>query len=245
MPQAQTPEFLSDLSSVSLYAPPPMQVTKSVQNIPKISFPLSQLTKEEIFQFGHFKLNENQRLLLYEAEPVEIKSKDFDVLLVLLKNQPDLVTKKVLLATVWPDSFVEEANLGVHVAQLRKVLRRHSVDQEYIQTVHKHGYRFISQVSLAKPRSRYSSKLYPIGLKAKPQQKSETVAEAVLTLSGGLRIEAWRCSEGTKIKLAVPAGLRSIRPYGEQSFEMDGLQFSTVDHGGMLHITVSLDSGLP
>lgn len=211
-----------------------MQVPKSVQNFSKIGDGLCQLNTETVFQFGQFKLNEKQRLLLCGNQQVEIKAKDFDLLLVLLKNQPRLVTKQELMAAVWPESFVEEANLGVHVAQLRKILRQHSTTEDYIQTVHRHGYRFIGQVTLLNQSDSRRS-----------LSEAEAVAEAILTLGGGLRIEAWRSSSGTKIRLAVPTGMSSVRASETQSFETEGLQLSTVDRGDVLDVTVSLDFKLP
>lgn len=211
-----------------------MQVPKSVQKFSKINDPLCPLDPETVLQFGQFKLNETQRLLLYRDRPVEIKAKDFDVLLVLLKNQPRLVTKQELMAAVWPNAFVDEANLGVHVAQLRKILRQEGTVDTYIQTVHKHGYRFTGQVTLLEERD---SRLN--------LSEVEAVAEAVLTLGGGLRIEAWRSSSGTKIKLAVPTGVSSVRALETQLFETEGLQLSTVDRGSVLDVTVLLDFRLP
>jgi adenylate cyclase len=57
-----------------------------------------------------------------------------------------LVTKTVLLESVWPDAFVEEANLSVNIAILRKVLGRNAGGQHYIETIPKRGYRFIAKV---------------------------------------------------------------------------------------------------
>jgi hypothetical protein len=60
-----------------------------------------------------------------------------------------------------------------------------------------------------------------------------------------LRIEAWRSSSGTKIRLAVPTGMSSVRASETQSFETEGLQLSTIDRGDVLDVTVSLDFRLP
>ena len=226
-----------------------MQVPKSIQNFCKFNHPLCQPNTEAVFQFGHFKLNEAERLLLCRDQPVEIKAKDFDVLLVLLKHQPGLVTRQELLAAVWPDSFVEEANLAVHVAQLRKLLRRHTTADSYIQTVHKHGYRFVGQVTLShEPDSGRRKHLYPVAVARQLEEMAsptDTVAEAVLMLGGGLRIEAWRSPHGAQIKLAVPSGLNLVRPAQVESFAAAGLQLSAVDCGHSLDITVLLDFKLP
>jgi DNA-binding winged helix-turn-helix (wHTH) protein len=247
---AQNPRsFLQDLSSVSLYAALPMSVPNSVQTFSEFSDPLCPLTADTVFQFGAFKLNETQRLLSYQNHPIEIQPRTFDVLLVLLKNRSRLVTKQELLAAVWPDSFVDESNLGVHVARLRKTLRRHSVNEEYIQTVHKHGYRFIAHVSLVLNRIQRSRNIYPARVEVSLEKTCtdmEAVATTIPTRDGVLRIEGWKCSEGSQIKLAVPTGLGSLQSSEAPSFVSVGLQISPVDRGGaMLDITVSLDFRRP
>jgi TolB-like protein len=73
--------------------------------------------------------------------------KAFEVLLVLIQNRGCLVTKEKLLEEVWPDAFVEEANLSVNVASLRKALDEDDEEGRCIETVPKHGYRFVSPVS--------------------------------------------------------------------------------------------------
>ena len=52
-------------------------------------------------------------------------------------------------AAVWPESFVEEANLTVSVSALRKVLGERPGEKQYIDTIPKKGYRFVATVSEA------------------------------------------------------------------------------------------------
>jgi TolB-like protein len=73
--------------------------------------------------------------------------KAFDVLLVLIQNRGCLVTKEQLLQEVWPDAFVEEANLSVNVASLRKTLDEGDGKCQCIETVPKRGYRFVAAVT--------------------------------------------------------------------------------------------------
>jgi len=96
-----------------------------------------------MYYFGSFCLNQTEKQLLRHGEPVRLAPKAFDLLLVLIQNQGNLVTKERLLAEVWPHVFVEEANLSVNVASLRKVLDEGD-KQRYIQTVPKRGYRFVA-----------------------------------------------------------------------------------------------------
>jgi eukaryotic-like serine/threonine-protein kinase len=98
------------------------------------------------FEFGSYRLNPTERLLLREEVPVPLPPKAFDALVVMVENRGRLLGKDELLKTVWPDSFVEEANLTQHVSILRKALRDGEDGFQYIETVPRHGYRFIAEV---------------------------------------------------------------------------------------------------
>ena len=69
-----------------------------------------------------------------------------EILLVLVQNGARLTTKEELMRRVWPDSFVEEANLTVNVSTLRKLLGETPEGQSLIETVPKGGYRFLAPV---------------------------------------------------------------------------------------------------
>ena len=95
------------------------------------------------YEFGPFRLDPAERLLLRDGEPVRLKPKDFEMLVVLVERSGRLVEKDELMRRLWPDSFVAEANLTNSVYTLRKAL---GGGQEYIETVPKHGYRFVAEV---------------------------------------------------------------------------------------------------
>jgi DNA-binding winged helix-turn-helix (wHTH) protein/Flp pilus assembly protein TadD len=100
--------------------------------------------EDRIFEFGDFILAPKDRLLLCRGNPVPLTPKAFDLLVVLVHRNGHLVSKDDLLRQVWPDTFVEEVNLSVHISVLRKILDhdRHGM----IQTVPTHGYRFMAPV---------------------------------------------------------------------------------------------------
>ena len=76
----------------------------------------------EIYEFGPFRVDVERELLLRDGEPIAITPKTFQILLVLLRHNQQVVTKDDLLKEVWPDTFVEEANLSRNVFLLRKAL---------------------------------------------------------------------------------------------------------------------------
>jgi hypothetical protein len=69
--------------------------------------------------FGPFRLNPTRRVLLRDGKPLRLGSRALDLLIALVDNGKDLISKEDLLKRVWPDTFIEEANLRVHVAALR------------------------------------------------------------------------------------------------------------------------------
>lgn len=98
------------------------------------------------FQFGRFTLDAANSLLLDRQKPVSLAPKAFDTLVYLVKNTHRLVTREELMKAVWPDSFVEDANLTVNISLLRKALGEMEDGQPYIETVPRRGYRFNTEV---------------------------------------------------------------------------------------------------
>ena len=118
-----------------------MKVLRNFQRkskrIPKTSVSTtSSQTTDCVYYFGSFSLNEAEQQLLRNDEPVRLAPKAFDVLRVLIHHRGCLVTKERLLEEVWPDAFVEEANLSVNVASLRKALDKDG-ELQCIETVPK------------------------------------------------------------------------------------------------------------
>jgi hypothetical protein len=75
-----------------------------------------------VYEFGSFRLDSAERLLLRAGQPVPVTPKAFDLLVYLVDHAGRLVTKQTLMSALWPDSFVEEANLTFTVSALRKAL---------------------------------------------------------------------------------------------------------------------------
>ena len=98
------------------------------------------------YEFGPFRLDASERVLLHSGERVALTPKVFDTLLALVQSSGKLVEKDALMRLVWPDTaFVEEGNLANNVFVLRKALGE-TADQRYIETVPKRGYRFVAEV---------------------------------------------------------------------------------------------------
>ena len=100
-----------------------------------------------IFEFGEFRLETAERLLLRAGNPISVTPKAFETLLVLVRSSGRLVKKDDLMKQVWPDAIVEEANLARNVWALRKALGDGNGAPAYIETIPKLGYRFVGPVT--------------------------------------------------------------------------------------------------
>jgi DNA-binding winged helix-turn-helix (wHTH) protein/tetratricopeptide (TPR) repeat protein len=103
---------------------------------------------KELYEFGPFRVDPEKELLLRGEETVPLAPKTFQILLVLMRHKKSVVTKDELMKSVWPDTFVEEANLSRNIFLLRKALGESPQDHQYIVTVPGRGYRFAEEVQL-------------------------------------------------------------------------------------------------
>ena len=99
----------------------------------------------KLYEFGPFRLDTEERTLRRAGMPVPLTPKAYEVLLTLVRRAGRIVEKDELMREVWADAFVEEGNLTHHIFTLRKALaEREGV--EYIETIPRRGYRFVSTV---------------------------------------------------------------------------------------------------
>lgn len=105
------------------------------------------MTGHEHYAFGDFRLDVPERQLSRAGTRLPLPPKMHDVLVTLVRRAGHLVTKRELLAEVWPESFVEEGILAVHVSGLRKTLGNGRAGRQFIETVPGSGYRFVAVVT--------------------------------------------------------------------------------------------------
>jgi predicted ATPase/DNA-binding winged helix-turn-helix (wHTH) protein len=102
---------------------------------------------ERAISFGPFRLLPTQQLLLEGERPLRLGSRALNVLIALVERAGELVSKDELMARVWPSTTVEESNLKVHVAALRRALADGQGGNRYIITTPGRGYRFVAPIS--------------------------------------------------------------------------------------------------
>jgi TolB-like protein len=110
------------------------------------------------FKFAGFEIRPDERQLLVDGNRAPLGARAFDLLMCLVEHQDRVVSKDELLQHVWPGMVVEESNLTVHVATLRKLL-----GAQAITTIAGRGYRFTATMT-AEPNSAASRKSLPDSL---------------------------------------------------------------------------------
>jgi len=96
--------------------------------------------------FGPFRLLPAQFLLMEGDKPVPLGSRALELLIVLLGRPGELVSKQELMARVWPNTFVEPANLTVHISALRRTLRDGRDGNRFIINIPGRGYCFVMPI---------------------------------------------------------------------------------------------------
>jgi len=101
--------------------------------------------------FGPFRLLPTQFLLLEGDKPVPVGSRALEILIVLLERAGELLSKQELMARVWPNIFVEPANLTVHISALRRALRDGRDGNRFIVNIPGRGYSFVASAAVVGP----------------------------------------------------------------------------------------------
>ncbi|RON53932.1 ATP-binding protein [Pseudomonas frederiksbergensis] len=135
---------------------------------------LTELNSDAVLQFGPYAFHPGQRLILEGDRPLRMGGRALDILQVLVERAGQVVSKDELIARVWPTSVVEEINLRVHIAALRRALGDGQNGLRYIVNIPQRGYSFIAPVqrvpegtpvfidSTCKPQHNLPARLTPV-----------------------------------------------------------------------------------
>jgi DNA-binding winged helix-turn-helix (wHTH) protein/TolB-like protein len=160
------------------------------------------LENQVLYEFDSFRLNPADHSLLCGSKPIQLTPKSFEILLTLVERNGRLVTKDELMKKIWPDSFVEEANLTVNVSALRKALGDTSGQQQYIETVPTLGYRFISPVVEVRNESGSGA--------VSPRSSAEAPREKSIADSGSAISPTASASRPGRVRIALLAILAAV-----------------------------------
>ncbi|MGE7960243.1 ATP-binding protein [Pseudomonas sp. NPDC089530] len=104
------------------------------------------VNSDEVLRFGPYVFHSRQRLVLDGDRPLSMGGRALDILRVLLERAGQVLGKEELIARVWPNSVVEDINLRVHIAALRRALGDGQDGQRYIVNIPQRGYCFVAPV---------------------------------------------------------------------------------------------------
>jgi DNA-binding winged helix-turn-helix (wHTH) protein/TolB-like protein/Tfp pilus assembly protein PilF len=140
--------------------------------------------EKELYEFGAFRLDVSEHTLSRSdgRNDGALPEKAFQTLCILVRNSGHLLTKERLMAEVWPDSFVEENNLDKCIHAIRQALGEKPGEQKYIETVRKHGYRFVAKATRIPGEVEMPERARKTD--AERSQRSPVVASPRLILSG-------------------------------------------------------------
>ena len=136
-PQLQTMKNGHDSSNGSLQRPPQTGIEQR------------DISITNAFNFGSFRLLTAQQLLLRDDKVINLGSRAMDILIALVERPSELVSKAELMARVWPNTFVEPANLTVHMSALRRALGDGRDGNRFIINIPGRGYRFVAPVTVS------------------------------------------------------------------------------------------------
>jgi predicted ATPase/DNA-binding winged helix-turn-helix (wHTH) protein len=109
---------------------------------------------QETIAFGPFELSSGERILRRDGLVLPLGGRALDILFYLVGRPGEVATKKQLIDHAWPDVVVEEGNLRVHIAAIRKALEDGKFGNRYIANVQGRGYCFVAPVSRSSAASR-------------------------------------------------------------------------------------------
>src|SRR6266849_10425164 len=100
---------------------------------------------KHFYEFGPFRLDPAERLLLRNNQTIPLAPKAFETLLLLVENSGHLLSKDELMKRIWPETFVEEVNLAQNISTIRRARNDKHGGTQYLETVAKGGYRFTAE----------------------------------------------------------------------------------------------------
>src|SRR6266545_264241 len=162
-----------------------------------------------LYEFGPFRLNTSERLLLRDGVRVPLNEKAFDTLLALVRRGGRLVVKEELIAEVWPDTFDEENNLEKSISAVRQALGEKPSSLQYVETVRGHGYRFVAAVIGARHAD---AGLTPEHL-SRPKSRAWLPIAGAAALGVSLAVYLWQSGHAKRVETATGPSSVAVLPF--------------------------------
>jgi len=177
---------------------------------------------DQAITFGPFRLIPSQRLLLEGSSPLHVGSRALTILQILVERAGKVVDKRELAKLVWPDTFVEETNIRVHVAALRRALGDGQNGARYIVNIPGRGYSFTAAVSLLSEPPKANRAIAP------KTQTAPTLPNLITRLVGRADAVSKLKAEVTRDRMVTVAGPAGI---GKTSLALAATQSWSSDSG--------------
>lgn len=196
------------------------------------------------YAFGEFEIDPGRRVLFRDGVDLKLKPKTIEVLLALIERAGEAVAKNELLERVWGQYLVEEKNLSVHIAALRKVFGETKSENRYIATLPGTGYSFVAEVT-TRPSdvthmtgaARGSNALVPAASAESPATSIRVVGIICIALITAATVAFWKGrNDSPVISAAGAASIKQLTTNGHVSrvaISPDGKLFAyCVDENG-------------
>ncbi len=185
----------------------------------------------QAYRFGAYRLERRTRRLLRDNEPIALTPKAFDTLLALIERRDRVVDKSELMQLVWPDSFVEEANLSQTIFVLRKTLGEAPDGRAFIDTVPRRGYRFAADVQ--------QEMAGPVQVQRGASWRSRgpwiaAVAVAVAALAWFGTTRKWWGGPPSHVESLVVLPFGNLSGDAEQNYFVDGMTDALITNLGQI-----------
>ena len=106
------------------------------------------MVEKSFLMFGRYAVDRDNELLRLNNQPIRLTNKAFTVLRYLVEHPGQLVSKEALFAAVWSETIVSETTLTNCIGEVRRALGDNPKQPQFIETVHRRGYRFLPTVTI-------------------------------------------------------------------------------------------------
>ena len=165
-----------------------------------------------IYEFGSFRIDTEDRLLIREGQLIPLPPKAIDTLLALIAGGGRVMEKDELIKMVWPGTFVEEGGLARNISQLRKALGDGSENGQYIETIPKRGYRWVGPVDQVAEEQSPAEDLAPKSLRPPVRLGYRTVIAATALVAALLTSWSYFRVPAETLHSIVVLPLRDLSP---------------------------------